>query len=117
MEANELQTLNNLIVRIIIIMKRASGNRDIVQQVMYFNLLASLKARYGDFLQNALLDIYDDLCEDDLIQEIENYLSVEGVAIQSEDFPDEDLKLLLKPNPLRFIARTSFEESTVWKAA
>ncbi len=78
-----------------------------------------LKLKYGQYLEEILFEIYDEHCADSPVENLEKYLSTNGVEVEADDFPGVKAQLQLKTEPLRFVLhnpQTTYEE-TVWKAA
>lgn len=75
---------------------------DPLLQESYDDEIYQLKRRYGGYLSDLIFEVYDDVCSDCEIQDLEAYLSKEGVLVEADDFPGVQARLKMKINPLRF---------------
>lgn len=72
--------------------------------------------KYGDYVEEALQDIHEELCPDtDVLMPIA-YLG-KGVFVEAEKFPGKDTKLVLVSNPPRIILQVGRDkQEIVWTA-
>jgi len=85
----------------------------------YEKSFSQLKMKYGQYLEEILFEIYDEHCADSQVENLESYLSVQGVEVEADDFPGVKAKLQIRTAPLRFVLlnpQATYEE-VVWKAA
>lgn len=75
-----------------------------------------LQDKHGDYLEDALQDVHNDLCpENDVLMPIA-YLG-KGVPVETEKFPGKDTRLVLLSNPPRIILKVGSEkQDIVWTA-
>lgn len=90
-------------------------------------------SRYGVTMEEIMFEIYDELCPDDEVKTIDNYLAShyenkdgkydasleEGVVVHPDDFDFQEGRLVILPNPVRIAIqdpKTNHRE-IVWKAA
>ncbi len=87
--------------------------------------------KYGSKLKEVFMDVHDEICPDDKVLPPTEYIAdtylkrgdnflvdgSQGVKVQSDDFPKEDTKLVLMPNPLRVMVNIDeFDKERVWSA-
>lgn len=93
----------------------------------YFNL------KYGMTLEQVMFEIYDELCPDDEVKPIEEYLashyekgndgyeasSDEGVVVHLDDFSFKEGRLVILPNPARIVLQDpqTKHQEILWEAA
>lgn len=94
-----------------------------------------LLAKYGTQLHEVLLDVHDELCPDNDVEEPTNYIaphyqvnmngagkkyqvnSTDGVLVQMDDYPHEPTRLVLAPNPFRVILNINANQAEeVWSS-
>jgi len=87
--------------------------------------------KFGAYLEEAFYDVHDEFCPDsDVLMPIA-YLGkkykvedgkfdvdfTQGVYVEMDDYPDQETKLILLPNPTRIMLQISQEDrNIVWKA-
>jgi hypothetical protein len=72
--------------------------------------------KYGEYLEEALQDIHDDICPDNDVLMPIAYLG-KGVPVEAEKHPDVDTKLILATNPPRIVLSLGKEkQEVVWTA-
>ena len=87
--------------------------------------------KFGAYLEEAFYDVHDEFCPDsDVLMPIA-YLGkkyqvkdekfdvdfTQGVYVEMDDYPDQETKLVLLPNPTRIILQITKEErNVVWTA-
>ena len=73
--------------------------------------------KYRSILDDAIFEIYDDLCPDDEMHSVENYIARhyelkngafdapmdEGVLVNLDDFPFTQGRIVILPDPLRIV--------------
>ena len=112
--------LNSLVKKISIVRNHLDTSEpDSLLQEAYQDFVEEVKSDYDCFINDVLHDVYDEYCEDFEIEEVEQYLSSDGVDIECEDFPGVKAKMFLKPSPLRLVITDTFKENEelIWKAA
>lgn len=93
----------------------------------YFNV------KYGVTMEQIMFEIYDDLCPDDEVRPIEEYLASHyeesdagyevgvdaGVAVHLDDFSFKEGRLILLPSPARIVLQdpASSQREILWQAA
>lgn len=75
-----------------------------------------LQEKHGDYLEEALQAVHDDVCpENDVLMPIA-YLG-KGVPVETDKFPGKDTRLILVTNPPRLILTVGTEKKeVVWTA-
>jgi hypothetical protein len=95
------------------------------------NLEDDFSEKFGTYLEEAFYDVHDEFCPDsDVLMPIA-YLGkkykiedgkfdvdqTQGVFVEMDDYPEQDTKLVLIPNPTRIVLQISKEErNVVWVA-
>jgi hypothetical protein len=94
-------------------------------------------SKYGEQVEEILYDIHDEFCPDSEVLSPLAYLAKsynvtgnnengptfgvsqkEGVFVEMEDFPDEDTRLVIIPNPLRVVMnRNQKGQQILWPSA
>ena len=86
--------------------------------------------QYGEYLENVLTQVHDEVCPDTdvllptaylpttLISEDNTAIPAkEGVWVDTEEFPDREARLVLVPNPTRLVLSVGKNiRKEVWKA-
>ena len=96
------------------------------------NLEDAFQDSYGDELENVLQDVHDEYCPDtDVLVPIAyiakayevnskneySVLPTEGVFVEMDDYPGQDTKLVLVPNPVRIVLSIGPDkQQVVWTA-
>ena len=112
--------LNSLIQKISIVRNHLNTSEpDALLKEAYQDFVEEVKSDYDYFINDVLNDVYDEYCEDFEVEEVEQYLSPEGVDIEVDDFPGIKAKMFLKPSPLRIVITDTFKknEELLWEAA
>lgn len=72
--------------------------------------------KYGDYIEEALQDIHDELCPDNDVLMPIAYVG-KGVFVEVEKYDGKDTKLILASNPPRILLRVGKDkEEIVWTA-
>lgn len=115
-----MESMNKLINKVYTIKAHLEMHeKDPLLVESYHEYYYQLKQKHGHYLKELLFDIYDEYCSDNEVQEICDYLSPKGVAVEADDFPGIHAKLSLKPEPLRITIKDvkyGFEE-VLWRAS
>lgn len=75
-----------------------------------------LQDKHGEYLEEALKNVHDELCPDNDVLMPIAYLG-KGVPVDVDKFPGKDTRLLLVPNPPRIIlAIGKDKQDIVWSA-
>ena len=90
------------------------------------------QAKYGEYMEDILQDVHDDICPDtDVLLPIAYLVSTyakdekghlqvapgEGVYVESDEYPGKDTKLALVPSPLRIVMNFgNGKQEVVWTA-
>ena len=75
-----------------------------------------LQDKHGEYLEQALQSIHDDLCPDNDVLMPIAYLG-KGVPVEVDKFPGKDTRLMLVTNPPRIILSVGKEKlEVVWTA-
>ncbi|MFN3405883.1 MAG: hypothetical protein ACK40G_17445 [Cytophagaceae bacterium] len=136
-----LSQLDNAIVAIIEKKKALSKlsyddkNYDKIEEELH-NLEDDFVEKYGDYMEDVLQDIHDELCPDnDVLLPIayfaNNYQETgknpdgstiydvdykEGVFVDTDKYPGKDTRLVLLPNPVRVVLLVGGQKKeVVWK--
>lgn len=71
---------------------------------------------YGEYLEEALQDVHDELCPDNDVLMPIAYLG-KGVFVEVDKYPGKDTKLILAPNPPRIVLSLGKDkQEVVWTA-
>jgi hypothetical protein len=71
---------------------------------------------YGDFIENALQEVHDELCPDNDVLMPIAYLG-KGIYVEVDKYPNKDTKLMLLPGPTRLVLNIGKErQEVVWSA-
>ncbi len=74
------------------------------------------QSTYGEYLEEALQDVHDELCPDNDVLLPIAYIG-EGIYVEVDDYPGKETRLLLEPNPTRITIKVGKEkQETVWQA-
>jgi len=91
----------------------------------------AFQEEYGDELEAVIQDIHDEYCPDtDVLVPVsyiakvytvndKNEYSVtasEGVFVEMDDYPDQDTKIVILPNPVRVVLNIAGKQQIVWTA-
>ena len=80
------------------------------------NLEDAFQQTYGEYLEEALQDVHDELCPDNDVLLPIAYIG-EGIYVEVDDYPGSETRLQLEPNPTRIIIKVGKEKKeTVWQA-
>ena len=72
--------------------------------------------KHGEFLEEALQNVHDDLCPDNDVLMPIAYLG-KGVPVEIDKFPGRDTRLVLVTNPIRILLTIGKEkQDVVWTA-
>ncbi|MGI9541949.1 MAG: hypothetical protein ACR2MX_01745 [Cyclobacteriaceae bacterium] len=92
--------------------------------------------KYGDYLEDVLQDVHDELCPDNDVllpiaylakeyiispgdnnEKVYDVKASEGVLVEVDDYPGQPTRLVLLPNPLRILLQINQEQrQEVWAA-
>lgn len=76
----------------------------------------NLQDKHGDYLEEVLQAVHDDLCPDNDVLLPIAYLG-KGVPVETDKFPGKDTRLILLPGPPRIILTIGKEkQDVVWTA-
>jgi hypothetical protein len=112
----DLNKLNTLIEKVRNINSQEPSPK---RQEELFKYLKEIKLQYGSFLLEKLFDIYDVHFANLSIKSLEDYISTEGVEVESEKLDKSKIKLSIKSYPLRFELEGINQKykSILWAAA
>ena len=80
------------------------------------NLEDDFQNTYGEYLEEALQDVHDELCPDNDVLLPIAYIG-EGIYVEVDDYPGKETRLLLEPNPTRITIKVGKDkQEVVWKA-
>ena len=94
-------------------------------------LLSEFMLSYGTYLEEALYEVHDEFCPDNDIQPLMAYIAskyekmekayeverTEGVAVDVDDFPGDNNRLVMVPSPMRLVIQNdSGIKEIVWTA-
>ena len=75
-----------------------------------------LQDKHGEYLEEILQAVHDDVCPDNDVLMPIAYLG-KGVPVETDKFPGKDTRLILVPNPPRIILMIGRErQDVVWTA-
>ena len=121
----DIQTLDKELTQIAELrsaLKSASQEQGNIKETLQ-NLEEKFLESYGNVLEDALKDVHDEICPDDQVKPVSSYLansyidtgnrrdglkvfeveSNQGVEVGVDDYPGEDTKLVIIPNPCRIM--------------
>ena len=76
----------------------------------------AFQVKYGEYLEEALQDIHDDLCPDNDVLMPIAYLG-KGIYVEADKYPGKETKLVLQPNPPRIVLTIGKDKQEVmWTA-
>jgi hypothetical protein len=71
---------------------------------------------YGEYLEEALQDVHDELCPDNDVLLPIAYIG-DGIYVEVDDYPGKETRLQLEPNPTRITIKVGKEkQEVVWQA-
>ncbi len=91
----------------------------------------AFQEEYGDELESVIQDIHDEYCPDtDVLVPVSYIAKVytvddkgeysvspsEGVFVEMDDYPDQDTKIVILPNPVRILLNMGDKQQVVWTA-
>jgi hypothetical protein len=76
----------------------------------------ALQVSFGEYLENALQKVHDEVCPDNDVLMPIAYLG-KGILIESDKYPNKDTRLILVPNPPRILLTVGKDQQeVVWTA-
>lgn len=76
----------------------------------------NLQEKHGEYLEEVLQTVHDDICPDNDVLMPIAYLG-KGVPVETDKFPGKDTRLILTANPPRIILKVGKEkQAIVWSA-
>jgi predicted nuclease with TOPRIM domain len=76
----------------------------------------AFQVQYGEFVEDALQDVHDELCPDNDVLMPVAYLG-KGIPVEVDKYPGKDTKLTIETNPPRIILLIGKDkQETVWTA-
>ena len=76
----------------------------------------AFQVKYGEYLEEALQDVHDELCPDNDVLMPIAYLG-KGIFVEADKYPDKDTKLVLAANPPRIVLTIGKDkQEVVWSA-
>lgn len=113
-------------------LEAASGEYDSIRR-LFEKMSSYFNAKYGMTMEQIMFEIYDELCPDDEVKPINEYLAShyqknhegydapldEGVVVHLDDFNFKEGRLILLPNPARIVLQDpqSHHREVLWEAA
>ena len=91
----------------------------------------AFQEEYGDELESVIQDIHDEYCPDtDVLVPVSYIAKVytvdskgeysvapsEGVFVEMDDYPDQNTKIVILPNPVRVVLSIGEKQQVVWTA-
>ncbi|MEM6829737.1 MAG: hypothetical protein AAF551_04415 [Bacteroidota bacterium] len=114
----DIVKLNKLVGKLSLVKSHLdTAETDPLLMEAYEECRSELEAEFGGYLEQLLWETHDEFCEDFEVQNIEAYVSAQGVDIEAEDFPGMDARLHLKAEPLRMMMadRKARYEEELWR--
>lgn len=115
-----MDKINNLVSRISLINNHLIlSDRDLLLEESRDEYVEILNQKYGGFLQQILLEVYDDYFEDSELEPIQHYLQKEGVSVEGDEFGEQIVSIQIKSQPLRVevINKENELQHIAWQAA
>jgi hypothetical protein len=76
----------------------------------------AFQVNYGEYLEEALQDVHDELCPDNDVLMPIAYLG-KGIPVEADKFPGKDTKLVVAANPPRIVLTIGKDkQEVVWTA-
>ncbi len=133
-----LQTLDQAIVALVEKKNQLSAldyndkTYDVVEEELH-NMEDTFVEKYGDYLEEVLVDVHDELCPDNDVLLPTAYLANKytkkevaggvtyqpadgGVIVDVDEYPNKLTRLVLVPTPTRLVLQIGQQQEEVWKA-